>query len=57
MLSAWTCQIRKYFCLRIGGYAYHNTMPLRHFSHVPDHPTLIHKGMARLEGGGSKETK
>ena len=52
MPSARKCQIRKFICLPIGEYACHNTMPPRHFSHVPDR-TLVHKRNGKAGGGGA----
>ena len=56
MPSAWKCQIRKFICLPIGEYACHNTMPPRHFSHVPA-PHSSTKERQGWRGGGRSESE
>jgi len=56
MPSAWKCQIRKFICLPIGEYVCHNTMPPRHFSHVPA-PHSSTKERQGWGGGGRSESE
>ena len=56
MPSALKCQIRKFICLPIGEYACHNTMPPRHFSHVPA-PHSSTKERQGWRGGGRSESE
>ena len=56
MPSALKCQIRKFICLPIGEYACHNTMPPRHFSHVPA-PHSSTKERQGWRGGAVRRAK